>query len=306
MKKVLCTLIYFMPVFISISQTECTMNKYIKYRADYLKGKEGITISKLKAVEETSRHVIYDFSFIKKNKTITRGRIRIPKGKGPFPAALLTVGFETGKSVIKMIDDNYKVVIAAVDYPPVKKERLSGYSGIKTAFGFKKMGRQMVPVLMKTLDLLYKLKEVDVNNITVFCVSFGVFTGVPAAIIDKRVRRLVVVQAGGNLKMIIAHNAKRLGMGWQRCLLSPLGTVIMSRFEPNRYIANLSPRKLIVVAAANDHYFPAASIRAFYKEAKNPKEMIYFGNKHIMPWEVEQIRKLTDIVAKKLYGGRRE
>jgi pimeloyl-ACP methyl ester carboxylesterase len=228
--------------------------------------------------------------------------MRIPNGEGPFRTALLTVGIETGKDAIEMIEGHDSVLLMAVDYPFEGVWDFSGWNSVGTVFRLRSMAFRTVPLLLNCMDWLFTQKEVDRNEVLVVAVSFGTFTGVPAAVIDERVKQLVVVQGGGGLATVISSNAERWGTPVPGWLAGWLGSAILDAFEPVKYISHLSPRPLLMVNGVGDTFFPKESADRLFESADDPKEIYWHHTDHIMPGEHEVIKELTGIVVKKLYG----
>jgi hypothetical protein len=166
----------------------------------------------------------------------------------------------------------------------------------------RSMAERTVRNIHLALDWLTQLPEVDTSDVTLVAVSFGVFTGVPAAAADRRVKRLAVVQGGGGIDGVIAANSERLGIGLPSWLAGKLGQGLLSDFEPNDHVGGFAPRPFVMVSAGSDRFFPAESVRSLYEAAREPKEWIVHDSPHVMPDERELIRELTRIMAGKLYG----
>ncbi len=262
-------------------------------------------------VDSTSYTVTYDVLLIEERKDtissprVIYGRIRYPKDKSKlYPAAFLMVGIETGKNVVDMIEGFDDVIVFGMDYPFICDMDFSGWKGFRTAMVLRQMGNETISRILLCNDWLSSLREVDTNDITMIAVSFGVFTAVPAAVLDKRIDRLVVVQGGGDLYLILKANAERLGFSLPNWIVGWLGAIILSPFEPNYYIERFSPRPLLIVSGESDLLFPHSSVQSLYEHAKEPKEWIKNQSGHIVPDESELILELTKLVGDKLYGGK--
>jgi len=218
------------------------------------------------------------------------------------PVAFLVVGIETGKDVVDLIDGHDGVVVYGMDYPFEGEFVLSGWESIGTALSLREMAFRTVRNAHLALGWLTALPEVDTSDVTMIAVSFGVFTGVPAAVADGRVKRLAVVQGGGMIDDVIEANADRLGIPLPAWLAGKLGRGILSPFEPNDHIGGFAPRPFILVSGESDRFFPAASVRSLYEAAGEPKEWVRHDSPHVMPDERELIRELTKVLAAKLYG----
>ncbi|MCI0707257.1 MAG: serine hydrolase family protein [Ignavibacteriae bacterium] len=275
---------------------------YFAMRAAFLERKGEVESMELVYAEESPLTTTYDFLLRSTSGDSISGRLRLPKGEGPFPAALLCVGIETGKEVIDMIEGQDSVALVAVNYPFEGALDFRGWSAWGTTFRLRSMAYRTVPLLLTCLDWMFERRTIDSRDVTVVSVSFGVFTGLPAAVIDQRVKQAVVVQAGGDLSGVIASNAERLDVPVPSWLAGWLGGAILAPFEPNKYVSYLMPRKLLMVCGKGDTMFPEESALSLYEEAREPKELIWHTSKHVMPGEKELIKELTNVVVGKLYG----
>jgi hypothetical protein len=275
---------------------------YYNFRDGFLDRKGYIRSMDLVQTDSSQVTRTFDFLLRSTNDDSLSGRIRIPLGAGPFPAALLCVGIETGKEVIEMIEGQDSVVLLAANYPFEGEWEFKGWKALETTFDLRSMGFRTVPLLLNCLDWMFDQENVDKQDVTVVAVSFGVFTGIPAAVIDARVKQLVVVQAGGNLSGVIAHNSERWGTSVPSWLAGWLGGGILAPFEPNKYIPHLTPRKLVLVSSEKDSFFPTSSIQSLFDHAREPKDHILHQSGHVAPGERELIRELTNIVVQRIYG----
>lgn len=274
---------------------------YFSMRAAFLERKGDVASMRLVMAEESVLTTTYDFQLRSTSGDSLSGRLRLPKGKGPFPAALLCVGIETGKEVVKMIEGQDSVALVAVDYPLEGEFDFRGWKAVGTTLRLRSMAMRTVPLLLTCLDWIFQQPQIDPRDVTVVSVSFGIFTGLPVAVIDRRVKQAVVVQAGGDLSTVIASNAERLGVPIPSTLAGWLGGAILAPFEPNKYVPYLSPRKLLMVNGEGDTLFPKESALALYEEAREPKELVWHRSRHVMPGERELIRELTNVVVERLY-----
>lgn len=268
----------------------------------FLDHKGSIRSMNLIYVSESEQSRTFDFQMYTTRNDSMTGRIRIPKGEGPFRAALLAVGIETGKDVIGLIEGEEDVLLMAADYPFEGDWDFSGWGALGTTVRLRTMAVRTVPLLLLCLDWLFQQDIVDKNEVLVVSVSFGTFTGIPAAVIDTRVKQLVVVQGGGSIATVISRNARRWGAPLPGWLAGWLGSVILSPFEPTKYIPHLAPRPLLMLNGVGDTFFPQEAADALFEAAEEPKEIVWHRTAHIMPDERELIEELTRIVVKKLYG----
>lgn len=291
-------------IFFLVFSTCSSAQSYYNFRDGFFDRKGEIEAITLEPGGESQHTRTFDFRLFSTKDDSISGRLRIPKGAGPFPAALLCVGIETGKEVIEMIEGQDSVFLMAVDYPFEGEWDFRGWSAIGTTFELRSAGYRTVPMLLNCLDWLFVRSEIDKTDVTVVAVSFGAFTAVPAAVFEQRVKQLVVVQAGGDLSGVIAHNSERWGVEIPSWLSGWLGGAILAPFDPNKYIDHLSPRPLIMINGEGDSFFTRESAESLFEEAREPKEILWHKSAHVAPGEKELIRELTNVVARKIYGGK--
>jgi hypothetical protein len=296
----LCVLCVSVAFFFQPAETRG--QSFYNFRDGFLDRKGSVTAMDLRLVEQTNTTMTFDFLLHSSRNDSLSGRLRMPKGTGPFPVAILAVGIETGKEVVDMIEGRENVILLGVDYPFEGDWDFAGFAAINTTFRLRAMGFRTVPLLMNCVDWLYGRREVDRSDISMITVSFGSFAAIPAAVIDPRITRLVVVQGGADLSLVIAHNAKRWGTTMPAWLAGWLGGAILAPFEPSKYILHLSPRPLLIINGKGDSFFPAESATRLFEISREPKEMIWHQSDHVMPGEKELIKELTNIVAGKLYN----
>jgi dienelactone hydrolase len=275
------------------------------FQERFLHRKVKLSSIKNTPIDSTSSTITYDVQFTSDKKDTIRGRIRKPIAEGiNYPLAFLVVGVETGREVVNMISGFDSVIVFGMDYPFKGEMDFSSWKSITTALALREAGYKTIPQLLLCLDWLSTLSEVDTSNITIVAVSFGVFTAVPAAALDRRVDRLVVIQGGGDLYSVFSANAERLKFPLPPFLAGWLGMLMLAPFEPNDYIEKFSPRPFLLISGESDALFPTSSVQSLFDHAKEPKEWIKHKSVHVAPDERELILELTKLVGKKLYGGR--
>jgi len=276
---------------------------YKDYRAFFLYEKGRLISSEENEISRDSLTRTSDFTLKGSNGLTVRGRLRVPaRGMPPYPAVLVASGIETGHLVIELLDERPSVIVMAIRYPYSGDIDFSGLKAISILGEMRKTGLKTIPSMLLALDYLMSFPNVDTNDVAVATVSFGTFVGVPAAVLHPKVNRLIVVQGGGDIAAIVAANAERLEMPLPPKISGWLGHLFLFPFEPNRYIADFSPRQILMVNSPGDLLFPDESAKSLYEHAREPKEIIWHKSKHVMPGELEIVKELTEIVVWKLYS----
>ena len=275
------------------------------YSAYFLQQKGVLLSHETREIARSEISRTYEVELQGSHGRIVRARLRSPIGNGRrLPAVLVASGIETGHLVIKMLDEHPRVIVMAIRYPYSEDPDFSGWNAIPTLLQMRETGMKTIPSLLLALDYLLQNPSVDTNNIAVATVSFGTFVGVPAATLHPGVKRLIVVQGGGNLSSIIAANAERPHMPLPPKISGWLGKFILLPFEPNQYIRKFSPRSLLMVNSPGDLLFPDESAKSLYEHAGEPKEILWHETRHVMPGALDIIQELTNIVVEKLYADR--
>jgi Serine hydrolase (FSH1) len=260
------------------------------------------TSVKISTIHTTLAWTLSDVTILSDRNDTIYGRIRRPLNDSfKYPVAFLMVGIETGREVVDMIKGFDSVIVFGLDYPYKKELDFTGWKSLTTFMALRQVGFKSVDHIGVSLDWISSLPETDTNNISIISVSFGVFTGVPAAATDSRVDRLVVVQAGGGLGTILTANAQRLQISGTPWIAGIIGGVILAPFEPNKYIGRFSPRPVLLVSGESDQLFPPSSIQSLFDHAREPKEWIRYKSGHVDPSLEKLISELASIVGKKLY-----
>lgn len=262
-----------------------------------------VTDARQETVKVDASTITIDFSLSGRDGMSVRGRLRVPRtARSPHPLAFLTVGLETGKEVVGMIEGYDSVMVASIDYPFRSGLDFSGLGGLLRLLEVNADAARSISSTLFCLEWLLQKPEVDTANVSLVAVSFGVFSGVPAAVLEQRISRLVIVEAGGDLELIIMANAKRLGSFLPPWLAGLIGQFVLGRYDPDHYIDDFAPRPVLIVASAADEFFPEESIHSLYQRARQPKEILWHQQAHVMPDQQDRIRELTRLVAQKLYG----
>jgi hypothetical protein len=275
------------------------------YRTSFLAQKGQLVSVKTEEFAHDSLTQTSGFTLTGSKGLVVTGRLRVPmRGKPPYPAVLVVPGLETGQLVIELLDERPKIIVMAIRYPYNGEPNFSGLSAVPTLLEMRRTGMKTVPSLLLALDYLVHVPEVDTNDIAVATVSFGTFVGVPAAVLHAGVKRLIVVQGGGDIASVVAANAHRLEMPLPPSVSGWIGQLFLFPFEPDRYIAGFSPRRLLMVSSPGDLFFPHESTESLFDHAQEPKEIVWYTSKHVMPGELDIIKELTDIVLEKVYKAR--
>ena len=131
-----------------------------------------------------------------------------------------------------------------------------------------------------------------------------------AGAVDERFSRVWMLHGGGDYVSWVAHNARRhIDSEFLRNLTSRLALFLVhgSSFEPQRWMPEIAPRPLVIVAARDDDYVPREAQKPLEDAASSPYiELIWTNGRHIGPNRGDELQQLIAIVRNRVLGpGRR-
>jgi fermentation-respiration switch protein FrsA (DUF1100 family) len=71
------------------------------------------------------------------------------------------------------------------------------------------------------------------------------------------------------------------------------------RLAPERWIADIAPRPLVMINALDDERLPRASVERLFDSAREPKEMIWVSGGHVRS-EAEAVRPLVKMLLERI------
>ena len=223
------------------------------------------------------------------------------------PLVLILGGQETGKDAIDLVGQADGIAFAAIDYPYYGDRDLDGFW--KSIYAVPDVQRAFLdspPALSLALTWLLQQEWLDADRAELAGVSLGVpFTLVTGAV-DDRFSRVWLLHGGGDNLAWVNHAARRhLGNDFLRQQVSRLALFLVhgNSFDPQRWIPEIAPRPLIVVAAHEDDFVPREAQEPLEAAAKSPYvEMIWTDGRHIQPSRGNELQQLIAIVRSRVLG----
>lgn len=224
--------------------------------------------------------------------------VRLPAAAGRHPLALMLGGFETGRRAVDLVPKNEDWVIAALDYPetgPLRgglAGRLRSISHVRAAL------RHVVPSIRISLDELLARRDVDPTDVQLVGVSLGTIFVIPAAVTDRRVKRLWLMDGAAEIPRVMS---RALQGEIPNRILRWLAVRAMyelaygPRFEPGRWLPRLAPREVIMVNSREDRRMPAEAVKALHEAARRPKRVIWLPGRHVLPSRTAALRALASV-----------
>ncbi len=235
-------------------------------------------------------------------------RVRRPLGDAQkIPVLVMLGGHRTGKDAVDLVDDTGDVAYVALDYPYDGSRSLRGvWQYSKAIPDFQRAFLDTPPSLSVVIDWLLNQEWVDPSRIELLGISLGVPFAAVAGALDERYRRVWLVHGGADNMSWVMH-ASRNTIGNEnirRMAAASLLFLVYGRsFDTERWIQEIRPRPLIVIAARDDERVPVIAQRPFVDAAENGiAELIWTTGLHVDPGRPDVLQELLDIVLQRVSG----
>jgi hypothetical protein len=200
----------------------------------------------------------------------------------PLPAAyhvvMVYAGARTGRTILDLVPHRPDLVLVAPQYPYQSPRTLA--ERLRWPAALRRAAYRTVAGGLLTVSFLER-EGLDPRRLLLVGSSVGSAFAVMHAALDPRVPRVLVVHGGGDFPLILRALERRRGHYLRGELEAWLAPVLLYTFEPLRYVGDIAPRELIVIAAENDRFFPTASTLALYERAGHPKRLLWRGAEHV-------------------------
>lgn len=229
-------------------------------------------------IKDTTAYKLYKIYYRSVNYKQVTGLLTIPKNATkPLPVIILLHGAGDKKTVdyIEYGNDflsheNYAVLRIDISKhgDRVEEKYDLDFTG-KTKYWSREIITQTVFDLRRAVDFIETRDELNSERIGFFGISLGGIIGILFCGVEKRVKVPVIVLAGGQLNLM--YGAKALSADTRDYL---------SIIEPNNFVKQISPRPLLMINAKNDEIVLPLMSKLLYRNAKNPKKIIWYPAKH--------------------------
>jgi len=215
-----------------------------------------------------------------RGEAVVTAWVRRPERLAPaYRTLLVYAGRETGRKLLDLVPARDDLVLVGVQYP---------FAAPRTAGEWLRGPRELRRAAFRTVaggllavSFLERDERLDSARLVVLGSSLGSSFAVIHAALDPRVPRLVVLDGGGDLPLILRFREAALGHPWRGRLFATAAELLVASFEPLRYVADVAPRETIVIGARSDRVFPAASTVALYERARQPKQLRWMEGRHV-------------------------
>lgn len=110
---------------------------------------------------------------------------------------------------------------------------------------------------------------------------------------DTRFVNVGLVYGAGDVDRVFAASLK-LRPRWTRPAVAWLATRPFARFFPERYVARISPRPVVMVNGEDDPQMPRRAVETLYDAAREPKTIVWLRTGHLKPEDTALVSKLVE------------
>jgi fermentation-respiration switch protein FrsA (DUF1100 family) len=235
---------------------------------------------------------------------VATGRLLTPRGSGGdvalgattrrYPAVLLNDGRELDSRAIDYLPPEFgDIVVLSLDYPKSLPYELD-LSAVFFHGGRLRDAADEVPALF-SLGAAYLAGRADADTarIAIAATSFAVPFAVVAAATDDRFRNVALIYGAGDLDGVLAANLT-LRPRFLRSAIAWLATRRFRALEPERHVARIAPRPLVMVNGFDDAQMPRSTVESLYNAAREPKTLVWLRTGHLTPTDTTLVQTLVD------------
>jgi hypothetical protein len=228
------------------------------------------------------------------------GRLLRPASSMRVPAILLNDGRELNSRAIDYLPAEFgDVVVLSVDYPDAVPLTISVKQLIVNGSRIRKATRLIPASFSLAGEWLSLRDDVDATRVGLVATSFAVPFATIAAAMDARFRDVGLIYGAGEFATVMAANLD-LRPRWLRRPVAWLATRPFREFEPERHVALIAPRPLLMVNGIDDPQMPRSAVESLYNAARDPKTLIWLRTGHLLPTDSVLIRALVDTALARL------
>lgn len=228
------------------------------------------------------------------------GRLLRPTAATRLPAILLNDGRELNSRAIDYLPPDFgDVVVLSVDYPEAIPYEVGVRDLVVNGGDIRKAARLIPASFSLAAEWLSQRADVDPARVGLVATSFAVPFATIAAAMDARFRDVGLIYGAGDFATVMAANID-LRPRWLRRPLAWLATRAFREFEPERHVALISPRPLLMINGVDDPQMPRSAVESLFNAAHNPKTLIWLRTGHLLPSDTVLIRALVDTALARL------
>lgn len=215
------------------------------------------------------------------------------------PVYLILGGHRRGMGAGALVGDTRGSIIASLEYPFEGNDRAKGLAVIAEVPAIRRAFYDTPPAVMLALDYLLSRPDVDPARVELVGASFGAPFATIAAALDPRITRLWIVHGGGEPYTLIENGLQRsIDFAPARKAVAALATLLASgpRFTPERWVARVAPRPVVMINARDDERIPRRAVSALWARVREPREQIWLDGQHVQGNRPEVLRALVNTI----------
>ena len=228
------------------------------------------------------------------------GRLLRPPTAARAPAILLNDGRELNSRAIEYLPPDFgDIIVLSIDYPEAIPYTVGVKDLIMNGGGIRKAARLIPASFSLAGEWLSLRADVDAARVGLVATSFAVPFATIAAAMDARFRDIGLIYGAGDFATVMAANIE-LRPRWLRRPAAWLATRAFREFEPERHVAQIAPRPVLMVNGVDDPQMPRDAVESLYNAARDPKSLIWLRTGHLLPTDSVLIRALVDTALARL------
>lgn len=228
------------------------------------------------------------------------GRLLRPPTTARMPAILLNDGRELNSRAIEYLPVEFgDVVVLSIDYPEAIPYAVGVKDLVANGGRIRKAARLIPASFSLAAEWLSAREDVDATRVGLVATSFAVPFATIAAAMDARFRDVGLIYGAGDFASVMAANLE-LRPRWLRRPAAWLATRAFREFEPERHVALIAPRSLLMINGIDDPQMPRSAVESLYEAARDPKTLIWLRTGHLLPTDSVLIRALVDTALARL------
>jgi hypothetical protein len=233
---------------------------------------------------------------------VATGQLVRPVGAGVecYPAVLLQNGREEDSRVIERLPAEFgDAVVLSLDYPAEIPYVMRLRDVVLHGDRLERAARKIPAFFSLGASYLAQRSDVDTTRIALAATSFAVPFATIAAAADQRFRDVALIYGAGDLPGVVAANLT-IRPRFLRRPAAWLATRPFADFFPERFIARIAPRTIVMVNGMDDPQMPVEAVQRLYDAAHQPKSIVWLKTGHLMPTDSALIRTLVDTALARL------
>ena len=246
------------------------------------------------------RYVLYAVRLRAPDGLVATGRVLRPPSPSRHPAVLLQNGRELNSAALQYLPADFgDVVVLSLDYPEELPYSISVTDLMLHGDRLRRAAARIPRLFSLGADFLETRADVDSTRMIMVATSFAVPFAVQTAARDQRFVNVALIYGAGRMEDVLAANLT-LRPRMLRRAAAWLAMRPFTEFAPERDIARIAPRPVVMVNGLDDPQMPRRAVEALYDAARDPKEIIWLRTGHLMPTDSALIRILVDTAMARL------